>query len=184
MNLINAFIWSFLRRWYGGLFDDKFGGRGVQTAIMIFGIFVALFDKTTWWIALGLAVWIQFQFFSRAVGEILDCGRSTTQNAESYDRWFRIPLDLVYDKLGKVKYTGFYDWWYMWLRYTLPMTVPAVILGDWSFIAIGLMSSPIYYGSWWLFDKFPKLWNAPEWIGQPKNLAEILYGFVFGYLLW
>lgn len=35
MNLINAFIWSFLRRWYGGLFDDKFGGRGVQTAIMI-----------------------------------------------------------------------------------------------------------------------------------------------------
>lgn len=64
MNLINAFIWSFLRRWYGGLFDDKFGGRGVQTAIMIFGIFVALFDKTTWWIALGLAVWIQFQFLA------------------------------------------------------------------------------------------------------------------------
>ena len=131
-----------------------------------------------------MALWIQFQFWSRAVGEILDCGRSTTQNADSYDRWFRIPLDWVYDKLGKVKYTGMYDWWYMWLRYTLPMTVPAVILGDWSFIAIGLMSSPIYYGSWWLFDKFPKLWNAPEWIGQPKNLAEIVYGFVFGYLLW
>ena len=27
MNLINAFIWAFLRRWYGGLFDDKFGGK-------------------------------------------------------------------------------------------------------------------------------------------------------------
>ena len=64
------------------------------------------------------------------------------------------------------------------------MSVPAIVLLEWSFIAIGLLSSPIYYGSWWLFDKFPKLWNAPEWIGQPKNLAEILYGFVFGYLIW
>lgn len=184
MNLINAFIWAFLRRWYGGLFDDKFGGRGVQTAVMIFCTFVALLDKTIWWAALGLALWIQFQFWSRAVGEILDCGRSTTQNADSYDRWFRIPLDWVYDKLGKVKYTGMYDWWYGWLRYTLPMIVPAIVLFDWSFVLIGLMSSPIYYGSWWLFDKFPKLWQAPEWFGQPKNLAEIVYGFVFGLLIW
>lgn len=184
MNLLNAVIWAFLRRWYGGLFDDKFGGRGVQTAIMIIGIFVALFGCADWWVALGLAVWIQFEFWSRAVGEILDCGRSTIQTADSYDRWFRIPLDWIYDKLGKQKYTGYYDWWYGWLRYTFPMIVPALVLFDWSFIIIGLLSSPIYYGSWWLFDKFPKLWKAPEWIGQPKNLAEILYGFVFGLLIW
>lgn len=184
MNLINAFIWAFLRRWYGGLFDEKFGGRGIQTMVMLFGIFCALFGRAEWYVVLILSAWIQFQFWSRAVGEILDCGRSTSQNAESYDRWFRIPLDWVYDKLGKVKYTGLYDWWYMWLRYTLPMSVPAVALHNWRFVIIGLLSSPIYYGAWWFFDKFPKLWKAPEWIGQPKNLAEILYGFVFGYLIW
>lgn len=184
MNLLNAVIWAFLRRWYGGLFDDKFGGRGVQTLIMIIGIFIALFDKTFWWVALSLSIWIQFQFWSRATGETLDCGRSTTQTADSYDRWFRIPLDWVYDKLGKVKYTGYYDWWYIWLRYTLPMIVPALVLFDLRFIVIGLLSSPVYYGSWWLFDKFPKLWKAPEWIGQPKNLAEIVYGFIFGLLIW
>jgi hypothetical protein len=151
---------------------------------MILGIFLALFDRCMWWEALILAIWIQFQFWSRAVGEILDCGRSTTQNADSYDRWFRIPLDWVYDKLGKEKYTGYYDWWYMWLRYTLPMIVPAICLGDLSFILIGLMSSPIYYGSWCLFDRFPKMWNLPEWVGQPKNVAEIVYGFIFGWLIW
>lgn len=184
MRFINGLIWAFLRRWYGGLFDDKFGGRGVQTVIMVWGILVALVDRLLWWEALILAIWIQFQFWSRAVGEILDCGRSTTQNADSYDRWFRIPLDWVYDKLGKEKYIGYYDWWYMWLRYTLPMIVPAIYLGDLSFILIGLMSSPVYYGSWWLFEKFPKMWNLPEWLGQPKNVAEIVYGFIFGWLIW
>lgn len=184
MRFINGLIWAFMRRWYGGLFDDKFGGRGVQTVVMIWGVLVALVDRLLWWEALILAIWIQFQFWSRAVGEILDCGRSTTQNADSYDRWFRMPLDWVYDKLGKEKYTGYYDWWYMWLRYTLPMIVPAIWLGDLSFIVIGLMSSPVYYGSWYLFDKFPKMWNLPEWVAQPKNVAEIVYGFIFGWLIW
>ena len=131
MSLINGILWAVLRRWYGGGFDEKYkwlGNRGLQTAVMIIAIFIALYDRTIWWAALLLAVWIQFQFWSRAVGEILDCGRSTVQTAESYDRWFRVPLDWVYDKLGKVKYTGAYDWWYGWLRYGLPMIVPAVVL--------------------------------------------------------
>lgn len=193
LTMLNGLFWAFLRRWFGGFNPFKpdtliykvFDSRGLQTFVMVMTLFLTLFDRTNAWLALCLAVWIQLQFWSRAVGEILDCGRNTIQTAESYDRWFRVPLDWVYDRLGKVKYTGFYDWWYGWLRYGLPMIVPAVALGDWSFILIGLAGSPVYYGSWWLFDHFPGLYKLPSWCGEPKNLAEIVYGFVFGvFLAW
>lgn len=183
MSIINGMLWSLLRRWFGGGFDDKYkwlGSRGLQTAVMITAIFIALIDRTIWWVALVLAVWIQFQFWSRAVGEILDCGRSQVQTAESYDRWFRVPLDWVYDKLGKVKYTGYYDWWYGWLRYGLPMIVPAVVLSDCSFVIIGLAGSPVYYSCWRLFEKFPQMSKCPKWCNEPKNLAELIFGFIFG----
>ena len=165
LTMLNGLFWAFLRRWFGGFNPFKegshiykvFDSRGLQTFVMVMTLFLTLFDRTNAWLALCLAVWIQLQFWSRAVGEILDCGRNQIQTAESYDRWFRVPLDLVYDKLGKAKYTGYYDWWYGWLRYGLPMIVPAAALGDWSFILIGLAGSPIYYGSWWLFDHFPGL---------------------------
>lgn len=184
--IINGILWSFIRRWYGGLFDEHkcLGNRGIQTVVMITSIFLILIKQTPWWSALLLSIWIQFQFWSRAVGEILDCGRSSSQNAESYDRWFRIPLDWAYDTLGKEKYIGLYDWWYMWLRYTLLMSVPAIVLHNWRFVIIGLLSSPIYYGAWRIFDKYPKMWNGPAWLAQPKNLAEIIYGFVFGALIY
>lgn len=115
--LLNGLWWAFLRRWYGGLFeDDKYpllGNRGLQTAVMIVSLTVVFLseyqDWRSWLFAIGLAIWVQFQFWSRAVGEILDCGRSTVQTAESYDRWFRIPLDWIYDRLGKTKYMGSYD---------------------------------------------------------------------------
>lgn len=185
--ILNGVLWAFLRRWYGGGFDDKYqwlGNRGLQTVVMVAVMFGAFYSLAIWWVALLVAVWVQFQFWSRAVGEILDCGRNVVQNAESYDRWFRIPLDWVYDRLGKVKYTGFYDWWYTTLRYTLPMIVPAVIFGSWNFIIIGLAAAPVYFGSWRLFEAFPKLCvKLPTWCGEPKNLAEIVYGFIFGSLL-
>lgn len=184
MPILNGIIWAFLRRWYGGMFEDKFGGRGIQTFLMISGIFSSLYGRADLEIILFLAVWIQLQFWSRAVGEILDCGRSKNQDKNSYDRWFRVPLDYIYDKFGKEKYTGNYDWWYMWMRYTFPMIIPAAILFDFSFIIIGLFSSPIYYGCWYIFDKFPKLWNSSIYVNQPKNIAEILYGFVFGLLIY
>lgn len=187
MSLLNGLLWGFLRHWFGGGFDEKYkwlGDRGLQTAVMVAAIFAALYDRTIWWVALLLAVWIQFQFWSRAVGEILDCGRSPFQNAESYDRWYRVPLDWVYDKLGRPKYIGMYDWWYGWLRYGLPMIVPAAVLGDWSFIIIGLAGSPVYYSCWELFERFPKMLEWPEWCGEPKNLAELIYGFIFGVMLW
>lgn len=185
--MLNGLLWAFLRRWYGGLVDEDshplLGSRGIQTVVMITSLFAVLSARTDWWAALLLAAWIQFQFWSRAVGEILDCGRSTTQTAASYNRWFRGLIDLVYDKLGKVKYVGYYDWWYGWLRYLLPMIIPAIILNDGVFIVIGLFSSPVYYGCWLLFDYFPALYKLPVWCGQPKNMAEIIYGFTFGFLL-
>ena len=187
MSIINGMLWALLRRWYGGGFDDKYkwlGNRGLQTAVMITAIFIALIDRTIWWAALLLALWIQFEFWSRAVGEILDCGRSQVQTAESYDRWFRIPLDWVYDKLSLPKYSGGYDWWYTWLRYGLPMIVPAAVLADISFMLIALASAPVYFGCWRLFEKFPQMSAWPKWCNEPKNLAELIFGFIFGVGLW
>ena len=151
--ILNGILWAFLRRWYGGFnpFPAQtkafkiFDSRGLQSLAMMICFFMAVHDKAPLWLNLVNVLWIQFQFWSRSVGEILDCGRSNSQTAASYDRWFRIPLDYVFDRLGKVKYRGCYDWWYMWLRYTLPMIVPAVSYQSWSFIGIGLMSSPVYF---------------------------------------
>lgn len=189
--MLNGVLWAFLRRWYGGLYkDDKYpilSNRGLQTAVMIlFMTLIFIFgfqNERKWLLAFSLAIWVQFQFWSRAVGEILDCGRSTTQDAESYDRWYRIPLDWVYDRLRKAKYMGYYDWWYMWLRYTLPMIVPALALADWRFIVIGLLSSPVYFGCYRLFELYPRLYKLPACIGQPKNLSEVVFGFVFGLIV-
>ena len=118
---INGLMWAFLRRWFGGFnplsessrLYKVFDSRGLQTFVMVIALFLTLFDRTIAWLALCLSVWIQLQFWSRSTGEILDSGR-VTQTAESYDRWFRKPLDLIYDRLGKTKYTGLYDWWYGW----------------------------------------------------------------------
>lgn len=189
MSFLNGLLWAFLRRWYGGLIDDDkhpvLGGRGLQTVVMVSAIFAAFYGRTIWWVAMLLAVWIQFQFWSRAIGCILDCGRSLVQDKKSYNRWYRVPLDWVYDKLGKQKYCGFYDWWYTWLRYGLPMIVPAVVLRDWGFIVIGIASAPTYFCMWRVFEVFPDLCRKmPRWCGEPKNLAEIVYGFIFGVMLW
>lgn len=187
MWFVNACLWAVLRRWYGGGFDEKYswlGNRGLQTFVMISVLFFTLLDSLIWWQALLLALWIQFQFWSRAVGEILDCGRSTVQNAESYDRWFRIPLDWGYDKLGKQKYVGAYDWWYTELRYSLPMLVPCLCLGEGRFLIVGLLAAPVYFFCWYVFETFPLLFRLPKWAAEPKNLAELLYGFLFGALLW
>ena len=56
--------------------------------------------------------------------------------------------------------------------------------GFWSFIIFGLAGSPVYYSCWELFERFPKMLEWPEWCGEPKNLAELIYGFIFGVMLW
>ncbi len=192
MVILNGLLWAFLRRWFGGFnpFGKEtaagkiFGLRSLQSVVMIGSFFAVLYYRELWYIVLINAVWVQFQFWSRAIGCILDCGRNTIQTKKNYNRWYGGALDWIYDRLGLVKYTGYYDWWYGWLRYTLPMIVPAVTLHSWNFIFIGLASSPVYFGCWRLFEAFPDLCKKlPEWCGEPKNLAELIYGFIFGALL-
>lgn len=187
--ILNGILWAFLRRWYGGFnpFPAQtrafriFDSRGLQSLVMMICFFAAVHDRAPFWLNLVNMLWVQFQFWSRSVGEILDCGRSSFQTAANYDRWFRIPLDHVFDRLGRTKYQGSYDWWYMWLRYTLPMIVPAVSYQSWVFIGIGLMSSPVYFFFYRLFEMFPVLCRKlPPVVGQPKNMSELVYGCVFG----
>lgn len=61
------------------------------------------------------------------------------------------------------------------------MIVPAVSYQSWVFIGIGLMSSPVYFFFYRLFEMFPVLCRKlPPVVGQPKNMSELVYGCVFG----
>lgn len=189
--MLSAVFWALWRRIYGeGKITGWLGNRGVQSGIGI-GVLIPSFyvqipaQDPIWKLVLALIVscWLIFEFFSRAVGEILDNGSSTIQDASSYDRWFRIPLDKVYDHFGLVKYTGFYDWWYSMLRYGLPM-IPMCYFSIW-FLVVGLLVTPVYWGSEWIYKKFPSLRNSLGfWLDDYKNLAEIFQGFLFGLVVW
>lgn len=194
ISLLNALYWAWLRRTYGGLYDDKqfLGNRGVQTVIMILSMIPMLFYHNCWvgWgIAVIASLWVQFQHWSRAVGCILDSGRNSNPDISKYSRWYKYPLNWIYDGLNKVsqkfnwgiefkKYQGYYDFWYTEMRYACPLLLLAPI--SWWYFVVGLCSAPSYYFSWWLFEKHPELYKAPAWYGQPKNLAELIYGFCFG----
>lgn len=173
-------IW---RRIYGeGSITGLIGNRAVQSLFCIGALMMRYVTNPQAWqcwvLALLVSLWLTFQFWSRAVGEILDCGE-VKQPAENYDRWFRKPLDWIYDKLGKEKYIGSYDWWYCTARYTLCMF--PMCMFSWWYLAPGLLSAPIYWGCKSLYNKYPKLRTvAGVWLDDYKNLAEILHGFVFG----
>lgn len=182
--MIYGLLFAAWRRIYGeGTIKGLLGNRAFQSFLcimLLMGVYVVNTQAWQCWLAaLVVSCWLTFQFWSRAIGEILDCGQSTTQNAASYDRWFRIPLDWIYDRLGKVKYTGSYDWWYCTARFTLCLLPMCVF--SWWYLAPGLSAAPIYWGCNWLYKKFPGLYTVTGvWLDDSKNLAEILHGFVFG----
>lgn len=97
--LLNGILWAFLRRWYGGLeFKIQLlNKRFVKTIVMVTAMTAVLvYDwSSPKLIAISLlyALWIQFQFWSRAVGAILDCGRNHTQTKRNYNRWYVRPLN-------------------------------------------------------------------------------------------
>ena len=192
--ILNGVWWSYLRRWYGGLFDSTpiLQSRGLQTVVMVLSLMPVFLLWNTWYgvlLSLALALWVQFQHWSRAIGNILDAGRNHQQTADNYDRWYRYPLDWVYNTINKILeslhinyrlklYQGYYDFWYTMLRFGCPMLLLAPI--SWWFVLVGVMAAPCYFLSWRLFETFPQMYEWPVWVGQPKNLAEILHGFVFG----
>ena len=181
--MIYALFFAVWRRVYGeGTVKGLLGNRAVQSILCIAMLMLQYVTNPQSWqcwvLALIVSLWLTFQFWSRSIGEILDCG-DIKQSAEKYGRWFRIPLDWIYDKLGKEKYVESYDWWYCTARYTLCM-IPMCLFSLWYLIP-GLSAAPIYWGSKKIYEKYPQLANmAGVWLDHYKNLAEILHGFVFG----
>ena len=182
--MIYGLLFAVWRRIYGeGSVKGLLGNRAFQSflsIVMLMTIYVTNVGAWQCWLAaLAVSLWLTFQFWSRAIGEILDCGESTIQTADSYNRWFRIPLDLIYNKLGLPLYVGSYDWWYCTARFTLCL-LPMCYF-SWWYLVPGLSAAPIYWGCKWLYKKFPKLYTIGSvWLDDSKNLAEILHGFVFG----
>ena len=146
MIYLYALFTGLWRRIYGeGAISGFLGNRGFQAVVFV--LVMTLIYSITYTItcilaSLILSVYFYAQFWSRAIGSTLDCGEATHQDKNSYSRWFRIPLDWVYDKLGKTKYVGMYDFWYMMLRYTLCM-VPLCVMSP-CYLLCGI-SAPIVY---------------------------------------
>ena len=202
--LLNGILWAFLRRWYGGLeFKIQLlNKRFVKTIVMVTAMTAVLvYDwSSPKLIAISLlyALWIQFQFWSRAVGAILDCGRNHTQTKRNYNRWYVRPLNWFYRAERKDKrYKKSYDFWFSEMRYGFPMIavwgVNALLIrfgimpeepSYAGLIVIGLLSGSVYFGSYKLFDHHNEMYCLPAWIGQSKNLSEIVFGFIFGAGLW
>ena len=186
--MISIIFWSVFRRLYGCGDFKKILSRTIQTVIAVLMLAFQLsipFDWTSWVIALLVSVWVVIQYWSRAIGEIIDAGLNHHQNASSYNRWFRIPLDWVYDLLGKEKYVGFYDFWYALIRYT----IGAFPLLWYSWLALLLMPCQyyIYLGCHKLFAKYPSLYTNKIMVkltlNESKNLAEVIHGALFGLIV-
>ena len=180
-------FWSIWRRCYGEGELKKILSRTVQTII---AVIVLTYQLAEWnWqavlIALGVSVWVVIQYWSRAVGEIIDAGLNHNQDSRSYNRWFRKPLDLIYDKLGYQKYIGFYDFWYALIRYG----IGALPLFYYSWVVVFLMpfQYSIYLICHKLFIRFPNLYNSTVLknitLNEPKNVAEIIHGVLFGLIV-
>lgn len=182
--MLSTIFWGIWRRLYGEGTFKQYLPRAVQMiiAVLMLGFQLSTpFDWASWGVALIIGTWVVIEYWSRAIGEIIDAGLNHNQDASSYDRWFRIPLDWVYDKLGKEKYVGFYDFWYSLIRYA----IGALPLLYYSWTAILLMPFQyfIYLGCHKLFAKHPSMYKWPLTLNEPKNLAEIIHGALFGGVL-
>lgn len=175
-------FWALWRRLYGEGTFKKILSRTWQTIIAIVVLGLQLyFIKKVPLAALIIAVWVVIQYWSRAIGEIIDAGLNHQQTKESYGRWFRIPLDWIYDLLGKEKYVGFYDFWYSLIRYA----IGALPLLYYSWLALLLMPFQyfIYLFCNKLYIKNPSMYKWPLTLNEPKNLAEIIHGALFGLII-
>ena len=227
-SFINGIWWGFLRRWFGGLFPDErykiLGSRGLQTIVMIISLLpVMIFQVSTshsyfinyisdivpekYYLMIGiflsllLTLWLQFQFWSRGHGgTFADLGRDHEPDVSRYDRWFKKPLDAVWNWLLEMKeenklfafllqrwsgrkYGYTYDMIYHTMRYTFPMLVPAILLENFYFILIGLSSAPIYELNIRMYERNEDLYiKKLSWLSSPNKLSEIELGFIFGLL--
>ena len=181
--MIYGLLFAIWRRIYGeGTVKGLLGNRTFQSflcIVLLMTVYVTNFTAwENWLISIIVSSWLTFQFWSRSVRAILDCG-DEVHPKEYYNRWFRIPLDWIYKKLDKPLYTGSYDWWYCTFRYTFCLSPMCIF--SWLYLISGLSAAPIYWGCKWLYKKFPRLYTiGGVWLDDYKNLAEIIHGFVFG----
>ena len=213
---LNGLWWGFLRRWFGGLFPDEkykvLGNRGLQTTVMILSLLpiiwvnvqevYAFSDKwVTVIFVLAITLWIQFQFWSRGHGGTFgDMGRTIEPDESRYDRWFKIPLDYIWEKVFELKsknitvtwllqnwsgrkYGYTYDMIYHGLRYTLCMIPVTLLLNNFNYTLIGLLSAPIYEMNLRFYERKHYSWMNKPWLNMPSKLTEIEYGFIFGILI-
>ena len=177
---------AFLRRWYGGLFDDKqqpiLGNRGLQSVCMVLAFMnIYLTNPESWqnWInSLIISLWLQFQFWSRGHGCCFDIGRGTEPDISRYnERWYHYPIDFLFDKIlrqPQAKYGFLYDFLYMFMRYICPILV--MIVFDIRYIIIGLLVAPIYAFNWTLYERETWLRPSKEWLNSPTKWSEIIVG--------
>ena len=181
---MSILFWAIWRRLYGEGEFKKILSRIWQTIIAVGILTYQLKTEWTWQsvgIALAVSVWVMIQYWSRAVGEIIDAGLNHSQTKESYNRWFRVPLDIIYDLLGRKKYIGFYDFWYSMIRYAIG-AMPLIYYSYWAVLLIPFQ----YYIYLWchkLYFRYPQLFGLPLTLNESKNLAEIIHGALFGLIV-
>ena len=182
--MLSTIFWSLWRRLYGEGKFKKYLSRTIQTLIAMIVLDQQLPQDYSWHsilVVIAISTWVVIQYWSRAIGEIIDAGLNHHQTAESYDRRFRIPLDWIYDLLGKEKYVGFYDFWYSLIRYA----IGAAPLLYYSWLALLLMPFQyfIYLFCNKLYMKYPSMYEWPMTLNEPKNLAEVIHGALFGAII-
>ena len=185
---LSGFFWSIWRRLFvEGNFKEVVSRTVQEICGSLFLAFQILPSIT--WLSAGLSlitgIWVIIQYWSRAIGEIIDAGLNHNQDAKSYDIWFRIPLDWVYDKLGKTKYVGFYDFWYSLIRCGIG-ALPLCLYSLWALLLMPIMY-PIYLFCHKLYLNHPSMFGNKTLIkltlNEPKNLAEVIHGFIFGVII-
>ena len=182
--MLSIIFWSIWRRLYGEGEFKQYVSRTIQTIVAVLVLSYQLVRGGTWravLTALVVSLWVVIEYWSRSVGEILDAGLNHQQDKKSYNRWFRIPLDFVYNLCGKKKYVGFYDFWYALIRYGIGV-LPLLY---YSCLAILLIPFQyfIYLGCHKLYFRYPEMFGLPLTLNEPKNLAEIIHGALFGLVI-
>lgn len=189
-------FWAIWRRLYGEGTFKKYVNRTLQTIIAVVVLTLQLYCAKdcgqvvqTLLIALFIAVWVVIQYWSRAIGEIIDAGLNPYQDKKSYDRWFRVVCNWIVAGLNKIlpekyhihKYYGFYDFIYSCFRYG----IGALPLFFYSWIAVFLIPFQyfIYLGCHKFYEFYPEAYEWKFTLNEPKNLAEIIHGALFGGII-
>lgn len=198
MWILKTAFWSIARRLFGWGDFKKVISRTIQVIILIL---VLMLDLTNSWvykdlgIALAVSTWVIIQYWTRAVGEILDAGLNPTQDKDDYNLWFRSICNFIVRCLNKIlpekyhihKYYGVYDWIYSSMRNLWGLLPAMIIYPSCWWIAI-INFYPVYLECYKLFEKYPSLYRnkimTKLTINQPKNLAEIFVGATFSIPLW